>query len=93
MNSKNIKSMQSAKKLDYKYYKPYIIDETIRKQAYRLKFLPSIKIHNFFYVLLLELYISTNEPKNSPLPPIEIKSKEKYKVKEILDSCIHYNKL
>ena len=51
-----------------------------------------MKIHNVFHISLLELYTGTNEPNNPLLPPIEVEGKEEYKVKEILDSRIHYNK-
>ena len=33
-----------------------------------------------------------NEPINPLLPPIEVEREEEYKVKEILNSRIHYNK-
>ena len=93
LNSKNIESIRPAKKLDYKYYGPYTISEAIGKQVYKLKLPPSMKIHNVFYVLLLKPYTGTNEPNNSPPPPIEVERQEKYEVEEILDSRIHYNKL
>ena len=92
-NNKNIESTQPAKKLDYKYYESYKIKKLIKKQAYCLKLLPSMKIHNVFHVSLLEPYTSTNKLHNSPSSPIEVKSKKKYKVKKILNNCIHYNKL
>ena len=93
LNSKNIKLMQPAKKLDYKYYRPYTINEAIRKQVYKLELLPSMKIHNVFHVFLLEQYTSTNEPNNSPPPPIEVEGQKEYEVEEILDNHIYYNKL
>ena len=93
LNSKNIELTRPAKKLDYKYYELYIISEAIRKQAYNLKLLPSINIHNIFHVLLLKPYIGTNEPNNPSSSSIEIEEEEEYEVEEILDSCIHYNKL
>ena len=34
LNSKNIKSMRLSKKLDYKYYGSFKIEEPVRKQAY-----------------------------------------------------------
>lgn len=92
LNSKNIDSTQPAKKLDYKYYRPYTIKKAIEKQASRLKLLLSMKIYNIFYILLLKLYTDTNKPNNSPSPPIEVKSQEEYEVEEIFDSCIYYNK-
>ncbi len=43
------------KKLDFKYYRPFLITERIGKQAYRLKLGDSVScIHPVFYVSLLE---------------------------------------
>jgi hypothetical protein len=52
---KNIKSIRSSKKLDYKYYESYKINMFINKQSYRLKLSINMrKIHNVFHVFLLE---------------------------------------
>ena len=92
-NSKNIESPRLAKKLDYKYYGPYKIEKLIEKQVYHLKLPLSIKIQNVFYISLLEPYTDTFKPNNSPPSLIKVEGQKKYKVKKILDSCIHYNKL
>jgi hypothetical protein len=56
-------------------------------QANCLKFLQQAgRIHNIFYVLLLELYISDGHTAPEPLLPIEIDSEEKYKLEEIFQS-------
>ena len=93
LNSKNIKLTWPAKKLDYKYYRLYIISEAIEKQADKLELLPSIKIYNVFHVLLLEPYTGINESNNYLSPSIKVEKWEEYEVEEILDSCIYYNKL
>ena len=93
LNSKKIESTRLAKKLNYKYYGPYTISKTIAKQTYKLKLPPSMKIHNVFYILLLEPYTGTNKPNNPFPPPIEVEKQEEYEVEKILDSRIHYNKL
>ena len=93
LNSKNIKLMQLSKKLDYKYYGPYKI-KPIGLQAYCLRLLPNMKIHNIFHVSLLEL--CNVQPRSTlSLPPIIIvnEEKEEYEVEKILDSWLHYDKL
>lgn len=52
-NSKNIKLTRLSKKLDYKFYRLYKVENLLGKQAYYLKLPDSMKIHNIFYVLLL----------------------------------------
>jgi hypothetical protein len=53
--AKNIKSIRSLKKLDYKYYESYKINMFINKQSYCLKLFANMKkIHNVFHVFLLE---------------------------------------
>ena len=36
LNGKNIKTVQPSKKLDYKYFGPFVVLKSIKKQAYRL---------------------------------------------------------
>jgi hypothetical protein len=65
---KNIKSIRSSKKLDYKYYKSYKINMLINKQSYRLKLLANMrKIHNVFHVFLLESCKNLAEKKQTSL--------------------------
>ena len=90
-NSQNIKSTWSFKKLDLKYYSPYKSIAPIGKQAYWLTLTSSMKIHNIFHVLLLELY--DTKGKTPPIFSIDVEGEKEYEVKEILDSCIHYGKL
>ena len=93
LNNKNIESIYQSKKLDWKFYRPYKMIEPVDKQAYKLKLLQTIKIHNVFHVSPLELYDGTH--KDNTLPPlsINIESEVKYKVKKILNSKSHYGKL
>ena len=52
-----------------------------------------MKIHNVFYVSLLEpCKLSTEGTVPSP-PPIEVNGEEEYEVKEILDSRVRHHKL
>ena len=52
-----------------------------------------MKIHNVFYVSLLKLYDRVHKSNIPPLLPINIEGKNKYKVKEILDSRSYYGRL
>ena len=80
--------------MDWKFYGPYMIRDIVSKQAYCLNLPPAMKIHNVFHVSLLEL---CNLPRDGTAPPsplpIKVNGKEKYKVKEILNSKIYCGKL
>lgn len=52
-----------------------------------------MKIHNVFYILLLKLYNRVYKGNVLPLIPININSKNEYKVEKILNSKNYYNKL
>ena len=52
-----------------------------------------MKIHNVFYVSLLEPYTKINDSNVLALSPIVAKGEDEYKVKEIFDSWIHQGKL
>ena len=94
LNSKNIKSMRPSKKLDYKYYRLYKIELPFGKQAYCFWLPPSMKIHNVFHMSLLKLYNVQLGSILSPSPFVIINEiEEKYKIKEILDTQLYYNKL
>ena len=81
--------MCSFKKLNYKYYGPFEIKELVKKQVYRLKLLKKMKIHNVFYVSLLEPYTKTNNSDVPTLPSIMVKGEDKYEIEKILNSQIH----
>jgi hypothetical protein len=56
LNIKNIISIKSFKKLNYKYYDSYTICELIYKISYKLNFSLIMKnIHDVFHVFLLKL--------------------------------------
>lgn len=52
-----------------------------------------MNIHNVFHVSLLEPCDQPKKGNALPLPPIEVNGKEKFEVKEIFDSWLHYSKL
>ena len=93
LNSKNIESICPSKKLDYKYYEPFKIEEPIGKQTYRLKLPKKMKIHDVFHVSLLEPYTKINNSNVPALPPIVVEREDEYEVKKIFDSQIHWGKL
>ncbi len=53
MNSKYIKTKRN-KKLKSKFFGPFQVLHIVRKQAYKLDLSTKWKIHNVFYMLLLE---------------------------------------
>ncbi len=56
LNFKNIHIFKSSKKLDHKYYESFEIEESIEKQAYKLRLSHTFRIHNVFHVSLLKSY-------------------------------------
>ena len=94
LNSKNIDLTRPSKKLDWKFYEPYMIRDIVGKQAYCLNLPPAIKIHNVFHVSLLEPCDLPSDGTAPPLPPpIKVDGEEEYEVEEILDSKTHRGKL
>ncbi len=77
---KNIKSIKSSKKLDYKYYESYKINMFINKQSYRLKLSANMKkIHNVFHVFLLEFCKDLAEKKQTSF--IYVNDEKQWKIK------------
>jgi hypothetical protein len=66
LNAKNINSIRSFKKLNYKYYDSYAISESINKMLYKLN-LSSImrNIHDVFHVFLLKFANDKNDETSS----------------------------
>ncbi len=66
LNAKNIISIKSFKKLNYKYYDFYTINESINKISYKLNFSLIMKnIHDVFHVFLLKLANEKNDETSS----------------------------
>ena len=58
--SRNIRTTRPAKKLDYKYHRPFTIEKYIGMHAYKLELLSTFhNIHDVFHVSLLEPYRTT----------------------------------
>jgi hypothetical protein len=89
---KNIKSIQSSKKLDYKYYESYKINMFINKQSYRLKLSANMrKIHNVFLIFLFESCKDLAEKKQTL--SIYVDDEKQWKIKQILNSRKYREKL
>jgi hypothetical protein len=89
---KNIKSIQSSKKLDYKYYESYKINMFINKQSYRLKLSANMrKIHNVFHAFLLESCKDLAEKKQTLF--MNVDDEKQWKIKQILNSRKYREKL
>ena len=92
LSSENIRTVRPMKKLDYKWLRPYIIEQVISHSAYQLK-LPTAfgKVHPVFSVTLLCPF--EGDPITEPqechsMPPSLIAHDgiKEYKVEKILDS-------
>ena len=57
----NICTRRSFKKLNFKKAEPFRVTERIGTRVYQLKLPDTMKIHNVFFVGLLEIYISPQE--------------------------------
>lgn len=91
LDTRNIKTKRSMKKLDHKRLGPYPITEIVSTHARRLGLPLSLKkIHNIFHVSLLEPHQANPFPgrKEAPPPPVEIDDDLQYEIDEIVDSRV-----
>ena len=94
LSSENIRTTRLTKKLDYKWLGPYVIEQVISRNAYRLKLPASFgKVHPVFSVTLLCPFesdpIIERQEHHPPPPPLVIRDGvEEYEVESILDSWI-----
>ena len=94
LNDKNIKTVQPSKKLDYKYFRLFVVLKSIRKQAYQLDLSKMFQeVYNMFHVSFFEPYGTPLEQEEAKPPPTEVDGKEHWEIKEVLDSWTHYGKL
>jgi hypothetical protein len=90
---KNIKSIRSFKKLDYKYYKSYAISMLVDKIFYRLNLSVNMrKIYNVFHVSLLKSHNSEVDDEKQALS-IDIDDEEQWEIQNILNSRKFHDKL
>jgi hypothetical protein len=90
LNARNIISIKSFKKLNYKYYDFYTINKSINKISYKLNFSSIMKdIHDVFHVFFLKL---ANEKNDETSFFIWIKNEKQWKIEEIVDKRIKKNR-
>jgi hypothetical protein len=90
LNARNIISIRSFKKLNYKYYDSYTISESINKILYKLNFSSIMKdIHDVFHVFFLKLANDKNDETSSF---IWIEDEKQWKIEEDVDRRIKNNK-
>jgi hypothetical protein len=90
LNARNIISIKSFKKLNYKYYDSYTINELINKISYKLNFSLIMKdIHDVFHVFLLKFANDKNDETSSF---IWVKDEKQWEIEEIVDKRIKNNK-
>ncbi len=94
LNSKYIKTKRN-KKLESKFFGPFRIFYVIEKQAYKLELPTMYKIHDVFYVSLLEQDTTRKKRVDIALQELEKDLKfeagdnKKYKVKAIINSTVY----
>jgi hypothetical protein len=92
LNSKNIKTNKSSKKLNHKYLKSFEMKLSIDKQTYRLRLFKSFwSFHNVFHVFLLKSYRKRFEVTSFSSSTL-LKDDEHFEIKSVLNSWIHYEK-
>ncbi len=90
LNAKNIISIRSFKKLNYKYYESYTISASVNKISYRLDFSLIMKdIHDVFHVSLLKLVKDKNDETSSL---IWVENEKQWKIKKVVDKKIKNDK-
>ncbi|QRW21868.1 Retrotransposable element Tf2 protein [Rhizoctonia solani] len=86
LDAKNVKLKTLSPKLTEQRIGPFEITKKISDCAYRLKLLPSMRIHNIFYIGLLSKVKRDAKRtfKNCP-PPVTMDREEEYKVEGVTD--------
>lgn len=98
LDSRNIKTTRPAKKLDDKWFGPFIIEKVVSPNAYRLKLTTAFRrLHPVFNITLLRRFnpdtVAERPQPDHPEPELDEKGEETYEVEAILDSRLHYRKL
>ena len=87
LSGKNITTTHPKDKLAPKLHGPFKIEERLGPVTYKLKLLPTWKIHPMFHASLIILYRETaaHSPNYEQPSPDLIEGQEEYEVEEILD--------
>jgi transposase InsO family protein len=88
IDARNIKTLRPMKKLDWKNFGPYPVEEVVGPHAYKICLPASMRIHPVFNVNLLRPNPSDPVPgqTHDPSPPVEVDGLEEWEVEDILDS-------
>jgi hypothetical protein len=90
LNAKNIISIRSFKRLNYKYYDLYTINESINKISYKFNFSSIMKdIHDVFHVSLLKL---ANEKNDETSSFIWVENEKQWKIEKIVNKRVRKNR-
>jgi hypothetical protein len=90
LNARNIISIRSFKKLNYKYYDSYTVSESINKISYKLNLSSIMKdIHDVFHVSFLEFANDKNDETSSL---IWIKDEKQWEIEKIVDRRVKNSK-
>ena len=87
LNSKYIKTKRNWK-LEAKFFRPFRVLHLVRKQAYKLEFSKKWRIHDVFYVSLLEQN-TTKKGRKFLVPEFEPGDDKEYEVEAIRDSAVY----
>ena len=91
LNSKYIKTKHNWK-LEPKFFELFRVLHLVGKEAYKFKLPKRWRIHNIFYVLLLEQNTSRKERVNKRVTELETGNNKEYKVEAIWDSAVYPSK-
>ena len=85
----NIHIWRLFKKLNFKKAEPFWVTERIDTWVYQLKLSDMIKIHNVFFIGLLEIYIFSQDSQNSfKEESVLMNGEAEWEVSEVIDSKI-----
>ena len=91
---RHISTTRPCVKLDYKKLGPFRIIECINFVAFWLALPSHFRIHDVFYVSLLEPHYASQLPGRqappTPPPPVQLTTWEEYELEQILDSRSHH---
>jgi hypothetical protein len=90
LNARNIISIKSFKKLNYKYYDSYTVNESINKISYKLNLSSIMKnIHDVFHVSLLTFANDKNDETSSL---IWVENEKQWEIEKIVDRRVKNSK-